>query len=537
MLVTRLKEFEYYPLLTTSDGNTYIGREIITRVSMLVRAFSCLGITSDDTVGIYCKNEMYGIATILACISYGANFTVLDTTDAIEDTRVKIVLAGVSNSLIVSEEVLDESIITLNPNTFEIINKGWAYFTLDDVERQQIRQIYKVVRDLELDKWKAKVIDEDILFDTEHSYDYLVGINFHIGITKGIFNASRFKIQDILKGIEEATNHYVAKDAKTVLMFEPFNLLYDIVNGILAPLLNGKHVVVAKNTDLSSVANGIIKSKADTLYVSNLTWKWFLTSLKKEDKNRKFCKTYFTKRMFRKLLGDNFKHVIITGKITENAGLFNMLRVKYSNLYVMNEVISFIGSATYNKIPKKIWLTPRPNVSLRAGGNDSTYGEINIICDDLFHSYLHNQEKTLYFDITIHESTPKDVEGKFKTEDIGLTRNGKLLILGKAKNIFVNENGVVIETGKIRMIAKRFKVIREATLVNYQNKLILLVEPDFEYIDNNYNDEGIVVRDLQKVLNLVNKSVRKHSQLHKIIWTKDPNGLPRKNYRIISNHF
>jgi len=538
MLAEKLKQNEYTVLLTTSTGDSYIGREILRRIELLARTFSCVGVSSEDTIGIYTKNEMLGVASILACLSYGANFTILDTNDDIEDTKVKLVLSGVSKGLILSEEVLDESILTINPETFEVIAKGWNYFTLDEVEKKQISQIFDIVKDFHADVFD---VDKEVslpMYDKIIHFDYIAGIIFHDGISKGIFNASRFKHNAIIKGIEEAVRNFPAKEHKSLVNVEPFNLLYNIINGIIAPMLNGVHVQMGSGANFIEVADYIKSSKARTVYISSYALEETLTTLSKEVTTFPVIRQFLLRRLFKKMLGKNVKHFIIPGLI-KNRHIINALKKKYSNLYVMIEVASFIASATYNKIPKHTWLKPRLNVSLTTGvpTKNDTLGEIVVLSDDLFHSYLYNGAKTRFFNAFIHESSPKDVEGKFKTEDIGLIRNGKLLVKGKAKHIFVNENGMVIETGKILLIANRFKIVKESTIVIKDNRLILIVEPNFDYIDKNYRDPEKVKSEFAKIKELVNKQVYRHSRIDRIIWINNPNGLYRKNYKIISNHF
>jgi len=537
MLADRLKKHELKVLLTTSSGKSYIGKEIIKQIDLLSRVMSCIGVSAEDMVGIYCKNEMVGISTILSCLSYGANFTVLDTNEDVEDTKVKMVLAKIPSGLLFSEEVIDSTILTIDPTTFKVISKGWNYYTLDDVEKKQVNQTYKIVENLltEFHKVRERSVEYPI-FDITYSYDYLKCIVFHEGISKGIFNASIIKLQTVIVGIEEATKDYVAKEYDTAIMLEPFNLLYSIVNGILAPILNGIHVTISSNTDYTEIISGIRESKAQVVYLNSTALEETLTTLSKEIRLFPIIKSFQLERFFKKNLGSYVKHFVIQGRI-KNRNIINRLKKKYSILYTMNEIVSFIASATYTKIPKRVWLKPRSNVSIKTFNDENTYGEISMISDDLFSAYLFDGNKEEEIDYSIKETLPLTPEGLFKTEDIALLRNGKLLIKGKAKSIFTNENGLIIETGKILLTVNRFNIVKESTIIINNNKLLLLVEPDFEYIEHSFNEPKLVEQEFIKIKNLINKKVHKHSKIEKIIWTKNPEGLYRKNYKIISKHF
>ena len=537
MLATRLKEHELKVLLTTSKDKSYIGKEIVQYVDLITRALSCIGVSAEDTVGIYCKDEMLGIASILACLSYGASFAVLDTNEDIEDTKVKIVLAGIPNGVLLSEEVIDDTILTLNPENFKVISKGWNYHTLDDTEKEQVNQTFKIISKFYLDTFQVYGQNVEYpTFSTAFNYDYHKCIVFHEGISKGIFNASILKLQAVNRGIEEATLNYVAKDLSTAITLEPFNLLYDIINGILAPMLNGIHVTIGSNKDFIEVVNSIKESRAQIVYSNSIALEETLTTLSKEVTLFPLIKQCQLRRLFNKMLGKNVKHFIMHGKV-KSREIINVLKKKYSILYTMNEVASFIASGTYNKIPKRIWLTPRLNVSIQTFNDENVYGEISIVSDDLFSSYLFESDKEDVIDYTVQETLPINEKGAFKTEDIALLRNRKLLIKGKAKNIFVNENGIIIETGKILLTVNRFNIVKESTIVINDNRLLLLIEPDFDYMNRTFDDPELVKKEFLKIKNLINKSVHRHSKVEKVIWTNDPAGLYRKNYKIISKHF
>jgi len=537
MLADKLKEHELKVLLTTSKGNSYIGKEITQYIDLISRSMSCIGVSAEDVVGIYCKDEMLGIASMLACLSYGANFAVLDTNEDVEDTKVKIVLAGIPNGILFSEEIIDDTILTINPENFKVISKGWNYHTLDDTEKEQVNQTFKIIEKFYLETYQVRGQSVNYpFFDTAFGYDFLKCIVFHEGISKGIFNASVLKLQAVNRGIEEAVSDYVAKDCVSAITLEPFNLLYDIFNGILAPMLNGIHVTIGSNKDFIEVVNNIKESRAQVVYSNSIALEETFTTLSKEVTLFPLIKNYQLRKLFNKMLGKNVRHFIMHGKIN-NRDILNVLKKKYSILYTMSEVASFIASATYNKIPKRIWLTPRLNVSIQTFNDENVYGEVSIISDDLFKAYLFESDKEEDIDYSVKETLPLTERGAFKTEDIALIRNRKLLIKGKAKNIFVNENGIIIETGKILLTVNRFKIVKESTIVINNNKLLLLIEPDFNYIDHTFNDPKSVEKEFLKIKNLINRKVHKHSKIEKVIWTNNPEGLYRKNYKIISKHF
>jgi len=553
MFQKRLKQHFLEILLTTSTGNIYTGGEILKRVEMLTRAFSCIGVDSSDTVGIYCKNEMYTVATIMACMSYGVDFVVLPYNEDFEDTKVKMVLSNVTHGLLVSEEIIDVGTLTLNPGSMRIIVKGWYYNTLSEDEKIDLSKIFDVVH---------SIVEEYNTLD-EYSIDLPANykdstreicINFHNGISRGIFNASVFSHKDIYLGLKDVTKDLYDATGKAfndtikgpLLTVEPPSSLYDIINGIIAPILQGVHVIIGNSNTLSQLIESMHHNETKMLYINSNKFTALLTLFQKEvPRWLKFfgLQNYFIRRKFNQRINSSIKHIIITGKI-DNYKLLNSIKRKYTVLYTMSEVSSIIAYGEYIKLPKHIWLTPRSNMLLTTTGGDNEFGEINIQTTDLFKNYL--LEKTLeeYFNIGPVQSQPKDAEGNFRTEDIGLLRNGKLLIKDKAKNIFINENGIIIETGKILSSAKRFKEVKEATVAIINNNIVLIIEPDFDLIEANslqaYKDDKNVKTFEERMLEIkdfINNRISMFSKIHKIIVIHNPEGLYRKNFKIVSRHF
>lgn len=539
MLETKLKQhFLEIVLSVPQFGEVYTGGEILKRTEMLTRAMSCIGVDSGDVVGIYCDNPANTVISVLACMAYGANFTILSPTEDLRDTKVKMVLSSVTHGLLISERVIDEGILTLHPETIKIISKGWNYMALDEEEKNEVNNIFQTVNNV---IGEGEAMDEDAISLPENFMDERsdeICINWHTGISKGIFNADKFKHTSIIVGIANSIHDlYNTKGTAAnapirgpMLMLEPVEALYDIVNGVIAPMLKGIHVIIGDGDSIDEVAASIMMYYSKLMYINSNKLRALLRVLEKEVPTwAKWLglKNFHMRRDFNNI-GYPIKHIIITGKVKEPK-LFNAIKRKYTLLYTMSEVASFIAKGTFTKIPKRIWLMPRSNVLLTTTGGDNIYGEINIKTEDLFESYLFGEGNIV--------AKTDDV---FRTEDIGLLRNDKIYIKDKAKNIYVNNNGLVIETGNILAIAKRLKHIKEATVVIHKNKLILVIEPDFEYIESRptlFSDVEKIKESFENLRLEINKKVDVYSRISRVITISNPKGLYRKNFKIISRHF
>ena len=523
--------------LTLPNGKSYTNGSILKQVDLLVRAFSCVGLKSEDGVGIHTKNEMHSIATIIACLSYGANFTILNPKENESDIRTKITIAGIAYGLIISETVVEESTTTLNPETFEVICKGLSYNLLTESEKDVTSKQFKTIASLKDERNNFSKSHIDFPENYLHNHRELIyGIVFHNGISKGLFNASKIHHTSIIKGIDDAREFLYRNVKGPVLTLEPFDSLYDIVNGILAPLLNGIHVHIGKNFNIYEMFKSAKKSNAKILYINNKKLEKLLSTLSRETMpllRYGIFKPLFKlamRKQFNRLVSNHINHIYVTGRV-ERKSLFNSISVKYTLLYTMTEVASYIAKKTYKRIPKDIWLTPRLNVLVQIN-SEKTYGEILLVCDDMFEQYLVNEytEKALL---------SKTAVGKFRTEDIGIMKNGKLLIKNKAKNIFTNQKGCMIETGKIRTLALRFDIIKEASIIVKNDKLLLVVEPDFDYIESTkrITSPDRVHEEIRKLKKFVNKHIGDDYLIEQVITINNPDGLLRKNFKIISRYF
>ena len=538
MFKTRLASFYNDILLTNSEGEVFTGGDILKHTELLYRGLSCIGVSSVDNVCIYSANEFHVVCSILACMSIGANFTLLDHEDNLEDTIVKIVLTGATHAMLISEDVLDHGTLTLDPSTYKVIAKGWNYYASTEEDKDEVDKIFKVVKHL---KEEFNHLNEDnITIPMAYKDDTTLmrGNSFHPNIKNGLYTYAIFSHYAIYRGMEDSSWELGKEMNQTVLMLEPLSTLYNVVNGVIGPILNGVHVITKKGEIIEELVHSIRNSKAKVLYIYATKFEKLLELIQKEVPNWimyiPILRGFVFRYKFRKILNVNFDRIILHGKI-RNRKLLNLLWTDYTVLYVMNEVASFIAKGNFMRLPKKLWLTPRLNVQLETSGGHDNYGEINVISDDLFLEYSEARRENPL----LSQALPKTVEGKLRTEDIGLVRNGKVLVKDRAHNIFVNDKGLVIESGKILQIAKRFKIVNEATIAVKDNKLILLVEPNFNYIEqhNRYTSPNKVFEELTSLKELINRKVSTFSAIDSIIITTDPDGLPRKNFRILSRHF
>jgi hypothetical protein len=544
-----LKSYFDKTLLTYEEIN-YTGGDILKRISSYVKLFNELLINQPshekDIVGIYSNNPFITLSAMMACMSYGVSFALFKGTDSSPDVQTKMFITERSSYswLLLSEvdlEMSTKSILTINPYTLEIIAKGIGYYSVPEKIQEEMLNTFKVIkRILNAEKTMVKkFINLPKIYLHTSIKSNLFGIVYHNGISKEIYNASKIPITSIYKGIRSVMETEEYKVPSPLLYMEYFSQLYDLNNGILIPMLKGTRVIVKAEVDYYNIVETCKNVRIKTIYTSSQQLEYILHVLEKDAipllkwKPLKFILKWFIKYRFNLIFNQTVNRIIITGKIFRR-DLFNALRVKnYTLLYTMTEIATYVGKRNATRIPKRIGLTlqKESTVNIVKDNEDANMGEIVVYAPDMLQSYLTREHTIEYL---LHS---KPTEGKLCTQDIGYVKDNLLYVIDKASHIFNTAHGLTIENEKIIRIAQNFDYVKYAHLINVEGKATLVIEPDFDYIENTRMSPQSVLNRMNTIKAIVNNNVKEHSKIYKVILYEDPNGIPRKNNKIISRYF
>jgi len=97
-----------------------------------------------------------------------------------------------------------------------------------------------------------------------------------------------------------------------------------------------------------------------------------------------------------------------------------------------------------------------------------------------------------------------DEEGWLHTGDLGvIDEAGNIYIKGRSKNMLLGPSGKNIYPEEIESLINNYRYVTEAVVISEDNKLVGLIFPDFEQINN----DGITEATLPEALEVIRKDV------------------------------
>ncbi len=524
--------------MVDSEFNIHSFEDIKKHIHSIVKMFEKIEIGEKEAVAIYNKSNYENICCIYACLVHGVNFTIIDSSDSESILYVKKPIIGVD--IVLSDFYDDPYTLTINTSVMVVSSNSspvrelsptvLADFTMRSVE---IADSFFAEKVLVYEEIELPVVNDTKL-------ENRVCAVYHKGAIIDSYKTSVFTLDRVLKGIDHSTNNLEFVGDK-VLFMEPFDLLYDVVNGVMNPLGKGIEVLF---TDTSSIENLLYSCKvlrATDLYVHSYTFEKVLSLIESElpDYVRTFkanpLLSWIYQLVFRnhffKIFGKGVKHLIITGKINRTA-MINVLGLKVTTLYTMTEVTSFVAAKTHKKL-KKDFSVGKVNTDnvLIVGKRANSYGGIMIFADNMAVSSL--PQESLMESFINH-----NYKGRLWTRDIGyIDHDDELHVINKSSLIFEMDNGKLVSTGEMQEIALMEAFVKETIIVKPlgdNRRLVMLIEPNKEYAE----EHSLSYEELQFKCNelrlKINSRFNGEVQLHAVKVYTDPEGITRDTFKIVS---
>ena len=431
-----------------------------------IRCWELWELIVNEAVGIYNKKNFENICSIYACLLYGANFSVIDSNDSEDIWLVKKSLVGID--LLISDFYTDEYIVTVKPTDCRVnMNCGALKNLGDETFTSFATRTAKLYSDAQM--WEIEC-NIDLPAADIKQLEQRNTMVYHKGATVDAFKVSIFTLDRVIYGIENSVDKLEYEGDK-VLYMETFDLLYDIINGVVNPLTKGKQVLF---TDTSSYENQLyscMNLRATDMYVNAFTLEkilyliaddlpdWVLY-LKGYPLGNKVFKFVF-KQLFYKIFGKQLKHIVVTGKI-RNTFLLNCLDIRITTLYTMTEIASFVACKSHNKL-KNNFSVGKVNTEdvLVVGKRPSNHGGVMLWAKDMSVGCIPDEShKESYYGHA--------VKGRLWTKDIGyIDVNDELHVIDKSSLIFEMDNGKLVMTGEMLEISLSKRFIKRHLLLNH----------------------------------------------------------------------
>lgn len=518
------------------NHNIYGFEAIKQHTFVLYKMLEFLEVNRDEVIGIYNKSNYENICCMYACLLYGANFTIIDGNDSENIWLVKKPLLGVD--LLLSDFYKDNYIVTIDPTYYKVNTDCAVVRALGIKDRLQFRENLELFYSLVVDDFDYENSEYPVL-DMKKLEQRTCAV-YHKGATVDAFKTSVFSVDRIVYGIENSIDKLEYEGDK-VLYMETFDLLYDIVNGVINPLSKGKQVLFADTSSYENTLYSCMNLRATDMYVNAFTlekildliiedlpdWVTKLKGIFGIDQLFKLALQY----KFRKIFGKQLKHLVVVGKIRKPY-ILNCLSLKITTVYAMTEVASFITCKSHKKLKKdfSVGKIDTENV-LIVGKRSHNHGGIMIYSPDMAVTCIPEEVRSESY---INHS----YKGRLWTKDIGyIDSDDELHVINKSSLIFEMDNGKLIMTGEMLEIALSKQFVREALIVKPlgdSRRLVMLIEPNIDYVQ----EHGLSYEQLQFKCNelrlYINKRFKGNIPLTAVEVFTDPEGLSRDTFKILS---
>ena len=228
------------------------------------------------------------------------------------------------------------------------------------------------------------------------------------------------------------------------------------------------------------------------------------------------------------LFGGNFITVIIGGAALnpEVEDFLKKCGFPFTVGYGMTECGPLISYAPWNEIKKHSVGRPINYLEVRIKTDEVNpeIGEILVRGENVMKGYYKNPEAT---------QEAIDKEGWLHTGDLGIIdEDGFIFIKGRCKNMILGPSGQNIYPEDIEARLNVMPLIQESVVLENEGKLIALVYPDIENMDESKIEEEDLTKKMDEIKAEVNKELPNFSQLSQIrIYPEEFEKTPTKKIK------
>ena len=331
------------------------------------------------------------------------------------------------------------------------------------------------------------------------------------GFSKGVMLTSRNLAGNIVYAINSGLMYQQSRS----LSFLPLAHAYGCMFDLLAPLAAGSHVTLLGRMPTPKI---LLKAMADVkpnlilcvpLILEKIYNKMIVPMISRGALRWALAVPYLDTRIYAKIrqklieaFGGEFE-VVIVGGAALNAEMEEFLyKIKFPFTvgYGMTECAPLVSFTPWQEfVPHSSGriLHGLMECKILSDDPENTPGEICVRGTNAMVGYFHNEEAT---------SKVIDAEGWLHTGDMGtISADGTIFIRGRLKTMLLSSNGQNIYPEEIEAKLNNMLYVSESLVVEREGKLVALVYPDFEAMDQ----LGVTREELPELMETVRAELNK----------------------------
>lgn len=532
------RNWELPALSEYSKNETYLYKDLAEEVARLHLLFEHLGIQKGDKVALIGKNTIHWCSTYLAVITYGGIIVPI-LQDFHPDNVHHIVNHSESVVLFTSDSIwenLDEAHIPNIKSIFSLSDFSCIY---NKDKEHDLKKVKDLMLNLLEIKYPNGFSSSDIVYaDVDNSE--IVLINYTSGTT-GFSKGVMLTANNLAGNVTYAKKLDFLFRGERLLSFLPLAHAYGCAFDFLFSLSEGVHVTLLGKTPSPKILSEAFREVKPHLIITVplVIEKIYKKSIlpKLEDKKIKIALKIpiLRERIYVKMrkaliegLGGQFSHVIIGGAALNKEVESFLYKIKFPFTvgYGMTECAPLISyDHHYDFIPTSCGkILSIMEVRVDSMDPYSITGEIQVRGENVMAGYYKNPEAT------------KDAfteDGWLKTGDLGtIDESGRIYLRGRSKTMILGASGQNIFPEEIEARLNNMPYVMESLIVSRSNKLIALVYPDYENMDHDRVDSGMLERIMEDNRLKLNSMVSNYETISAIhIYPTEFEKTPKKSIK------
>lgn len=460
----------------------------IARIHILLQK---AGIQKGDKIALIGKNNIPWCTVYLAVISYGAVIVPI-LQDFHADNIQHIINHSEAKLLFSSDQIWDQLDETQLP--YIIGTLSLTDFTFKCLYKKNNKALSTILNSLDENMSKQYpngFTKEDIKY-AEVDNSEVVLINYTSGTT-GFSKGVMLTANNLAGNVTHAHYLQLLFRGKNIVSFLPLAHAYGCAFEFLYSLTEGCHTTLlgkAPSPKILTQAFAEIKPFliiSVPLVIEKMYRKAILPQIEKPSVKRALkipiVRNYIYAKIRKKLidaLGGNFHEVIIGGAALngEVEAFLHKIKFPFTVGYGMTECGPLISyDHNYDFIPTSCGKILDNIMEVRIDSSDpyNVVGEIQVRGENVMKGYYKNEEAT---------KAAFTEDGWLKTGDLGtIDKDNRIFIRGRCKTMLLSANGQNIFPEEIESRLNNLPFVSESIVVSREGKLIALVYPDYEAMD------------------------------------------------------
>lgn len=532
------RNWELPALSEYSKDETYLYKDLAEEIARLHVLFEHLGIQRGDKIALIGKNTIHWCSTYLAVITYGGVIVPI-LQDFHPDNVHHIVNHSESVLLFASDSIWENLDETYMPNIKSVFSLSDFSSKYNKDKDHDLKDVSGLMQDLMIAKYPQGFSLSHIVYaDVDNSE--IVLINYTSGTT-GFSKGVMLTANNLAGNVTYAKKLDFLFRGERLLSFLPLAHAYGCAFDFLFSLSEGVHVTLLGKTPSPKILSEAFKEVKPHLIITVplVIEKIYKKSVlpKLEDKKLKIAlkipilreRIYFKMRKaLIEGLGGQFSHVIIGGAALNKEVESFLYKIKFPFTvgYGMTECAPLISyDHHYDFIPTSCGkILSIMEVRVDSMDPYTITGEIQVRGENVMAGYYKNPEAT-------KEAFTED--GWLRTGDLGtIDQDGRIYLRGRSKTMILGASGQNIFPEEIEARLNNMSYVMESLIVSRSNKLIALVYPDYENMDQDGVDSGMLDRIMESNRLKLNDMVSNYETISAIhIYPTEFEKTPKKSIK------